>query len=425
MSSSSEFTTSYDETLLVPTPALSRVLVLAPQPYFQERGTPLAVRALVEGLHELVLAEEVVLITYPVGEKYNHSASILHLRSYLPSFLTPWVKSICAGPSCRKLVADFFFFFSIFFFLVRAGFQRKLPTVIHSVEESVFMAWIFKMLFRIPYVYDMDSHLSAQVTERWPRAKGLSWLMEFFERTAIKGAKLVIAVCPSLCATASSLGARSVSLVRDFSLLDEHGERQGDEREDLQETLHVSKEALLCLYSGNLEEYQGVELLIDAIAEVTLSHPHLAVHLVVIGGNDIKIRELTWRAKERKVPHLVSLIGPRPVALLRSYLTQADILASPRLIGQNTPMKLYSYLHAGKALLATDIESHNQVVDETTALLVPPTVPGIADGLVRLASNPSLRAHLGNNAYQLAERCFKKAAYLQSLRAAYSSLHSA
>ncbi len=72
------------------------------------------------------------------------------------------------------------------------------------------------------------------------------------------------------------------------------------------------------------------------------------------------------------------------------------MLVSPRLSGHNTPMKLYSYLAAGKAVLATRIRSHTQVLTDDNALLVEPTAAALARGLDALLRSPALRERLGS-----------------------------
>ena len=45
---------------------------------------------------------------------------------------------------------------------------RKHYHLVHAVEESVFIALVLKWLFKIPYVYDMDSSLAQQIVEKYP-----------------------------------------------------------------------------------------------------------------------------------------------------------------------------------------------------------------------------------------------------------------
>ena len=54
-------------------------------------------------------------------------------------------------------------------------------------------------------------------------------------------------------------------------------------------------------------------------------------------------------------------------------MAQADVLVSPRTKGANTPMKVYSYLDSGVAVLATRLPTHTQVMNDETALLAEPT----------------------------------------------------
>ena len=57
---------------------------------------------------------------------------------------------------------------------------------------------------------------------------------------------------------------------------------------------------------------------------------------------------------------------------------------SPRLKGLNTPMKIYSYLDSGSAVLATRLRTHTQVLDDELAYLVEPEPAALGRGLAAL-----------------------------------------
>jgi glycosyltransferase involved in cell wall biosynthesis len=107
---------------------------------------------------------------------------------------------------------------------------------------------------------------------------------------------------------------------------------------------------------------------------------------------------------------------------LGGYLAQADILVSPRTLGENTPMKIYSYLASGRSILATDIGSHTQALDASCAVLVPPDPTCLAAGLRRLAGDPQLRGRLGRAGAARAAERYSRDAYREKLRAAYALL---
>ena len=123
--------------------------------------------------------------------------------------------------------------------------------------------------------------------------------------------------------------------------------------------------------------------------------PDCSLKMVIIGGSPADVVQYRQRATSLGLDGRVWFLGSRPVAHLGSYLAQAHVLVSPRILGQNTPMKVYSYMQSGKAILATDIRSHTQALDATCAELVPAEPAALAAGLERLARDPRRRETLG------------------------------
>ena len=116
----------------------------------------------------------------------------------------------------------------------------------------------------------------------------------------------------------------------------------------------------IALYVGNLSRYRGIELLVEAAAELPADAP---VDILAVGGPAEAVTRFRALAAARSVASRVTFLGPRPLADLPALLQQADILLSPRTEGDNTPMKIYSYMNAERAILATDLRTHTQVLD--------------------------------------------------------------
>ena len=85
-------------------------------------------------------------------------------------------------------------------------------------------------------------------------------------------------------------------------------------------------------------------------------------------------------------------------------------------------MKIYSYMQAGRAILATRIRSHLQVLDDTCALLTEPTADALAAGLVRVLEDAELRATLGATALLRVEAEFSLSVFQRRVRDAYAGL---
>jgi glycosyltransferase involved in cell wall biosynthesis len=261
----------------------------------------------------------------------------------------------------------------------------------------------------------MDSSLPEQLLGKYRSLQGLDGVLRRLERFAVARSDLVLAVCEDLAARVRAYAtATPIDVIEDVSLLDDGA---AGAVEDLRADLPAT--GALVMYVGNLEHYQGVDLLLDAVAALTTSAPF---KVVAIGGNPAAVAAYRARAAELGIGATVTFVGARPLKDLGAYLRQADVLVSPRCSGHNTPMKLYSYLAAGKAVLATRIRSHTQVLDDECALLVEPTAPALADGLERLLASPATRERLGLAARRLATTRYSVTQFRQSVASAYRRL---
>ena len=365
-----------------------KVLILAPQPFFQERGTPIAVRMLVEALSEAYPQAELHLLTYHDGADVD-LGNVKHHRMWAPQWLGP----VKPGASLKKFVADGFFFLHALRLALRAR-----PSLIHAVEEAGFIAWLFRVVLGIPYVYDMDSLLSSQLIERWPAIEPLRRIFRWFESLVVRSASTVVAVCPALVEEALSLGARRVELLTDVALALDGGESTA---KNLRVEFGIADEQPVSLYVGNLEHYQGLDLALESFALVLQQVP--TARFLIVGGSATDIVRYSDRAKGLGISQEVIFVGPRPLKSLQAILRSGDLLLSPRLKGINTPMKLYSYLASGVPVLATRLLTHTQVLDEQISRLAEPTVQSFSQNWVELLLEADVRRQLADAAVQRVE----------------------
>jgi glycosyltransferase involved in cell wall biosynthesis len=381
------------------------ILLLAPQPFYRERGTPIAVRLLAETL--CALGHAVDLLVYHEGEEISFPGLRL-LRAPAP----PLVRDVPIGFSARKLACDVTLTAS-FLRLARPGRYD----VVHAVEEAIFPAVWLRRRHRAAVVCDMDSDMVDQLVGT-SKLRGLFRRpLEAIVRRTLGACDLVLAVCPSLAHKVRGIcPAVPVHLLEDIPLT----EAPHAPVEDLRARFDIR--GPLALYVGNLEPYQGIDLLLEALAALDAETP---VTLVVIGGIPADVARYTQKAAALGLIRRVHFTGPRPLRELGGYLAQADILVSPRTLGENTPMKIYSYLASGRSMLATDIGSHTQALDASCALLVPPDSGCVAAGLRRLAGDQQLRMSLGKAGAERAAERYSRAAYRAKLGAAYELLEKA
>lgn len=379
-----------------------RVLLLAPHPFFSQRGTPIAEKMLLEVLASH--GHQVDVLTYAEGDDPRLPGIRIHRLPRLPG-----VRNIRPGFSFKKLLCD-----AVMFWQVLALVRGRRYDLVHAVEESAFMALAARRLFGTPYVYDMDSGLARQMTDKFPLLAPVRGLLEGCEALAVRGSAGTLAVCKSLEDQARACHPEGlVARIEDVSLL-----ADGEAVDDLPAE-HLDGRPVV-MYVGNLQRYQGIDLLLESFAQALPEVPE--ARLVVIGGAAERIDVYRRRSGELGIGEAVLFAGPRPVERLAAYLKRATILVSPRIHGDNTPMKVYSYLDSGRAVLATRLPTHTQVLTDDVACLVEPEPAAMARGLVGLLRNDVLRERLAVNAKELAQRELTPQAFARKLLCFYDQV---
>lgn len=375
-----------------------RVLLLAPHPYYQERGTPIAVDLLVQALIEL--GHYVDVLTYHEGQDRDHGPAARIYRIPPP----PWCRNIRPGFSLKKVVSDFYLWR-----MAHRMVREKKYDVIHAVEESAFIARYLKKKTGTPYIFDMDSSMPVQIADALPVLKFMLPVMRHFENKAICDACAITAVCDALADIARNAGAKSIFLLRDVPLLAENksGRGFGDS---------LKLDGPILLYIGNLEAYQGIDLLLMSFARLPTTTP---ASLVIVGGIAKHIDAHRLLAQKLGIDARTHFLGPRPIGDMNALMKDADILVSPRTKGQNTPMKVYSYMASGKAILATDLPTHTQALDASCAMLAAPEPEAFSRAMQTLLNDPSRRSTLGLAAKEKVEEQYSLAVFNKTVAGLY------
>ena len=168
----------------------------------------------------------------------------------------------------------------------------------------------------------------------------------------------------------------------------------------------LGSENLLLLGVGRLAQKKGFEFLIQAMPHIIQKIP--TTQLVIIGFGPQK-GQLEKRIQELNLGSYVSLLGGKTGKELRSWFATADIFIGPSIVTQDgdTEGQGVVFLEAmasGTPVIASDVGGIKDVVqDGFSGLLIPEKNPEvIAEKILELAKNNSLREQLVQNALELA-----------------------
>jgi glycosyltransferase involved in cell wall biosynthesis len=384
------------------------ILMIAPEPFFEPRGTPFSEYHRIKAL--LALGHTVDLVTYPFGRDVE-LPGLRVIRCLRP----PFIRHIGIGPSWTKVPLDL----TLAATSVRMAMTRKYDAV-HSHEEGGAIGLVLAKLLRVPHLYDMHSSLPQQISnfghgnKRW-----LARVFSVLERHMVRRSKVVIVICPQL-----------EDVVRDVDrtvrpVLIENAPGSGDLPVEgsgaaVRAALGIAEDAPVVLYTGTFEHYQGLDLLFAAMAIALESVPH--AKLVLAGGQPAQIASARAEAERAGLGSSVIFAGQRPAEEIPSYLDAATALVSPRSTGTNTPLKIYQYLRSGRPIVATRLLTHTQVLDDATSILTDATPKGYAAGIVAAITDRDRAARVARQAQELAETKYSYEAYLDRTRVAVDRL---
>ena len=169
----------------------------------------------------------------------------------------------------------------------------------------------------------------------------------------------------------------------------------------------LQKYTVVC--TGHLYEGRGMDLFLN------LAKAFPGLQFVWVGGAQADVAY--WRSKaDQKELSNVLFTGFVAPALIPTYQAAADLLLMPyeqtfsgsagtEISDVSSPMKLFEYMASGKPIICSDLPIFREVIDETTAVLVPPMDIQAWMTAVRLVSNsPGEYQALGQRAREQAAK---------------------
>jgi glycosyltransferase involved in cell wall biosynthesis len=388
-----------------------RILMIAPEPFFEPRGTPFSefhrIRALT------ALGHEVDLVTYPFGQ----DVALPNLRVFR-CLRPPFVHRVRIGPSLEKIPLDI----ALTFAACRRALSGRYD-VVHSHEEAGLIGIVLAAVLRVPHLYDMHSSLPQQLTNfAFSGSALLRRIFLFFERQMITRSRVVIVICPTLEDTVRAIDPASQPVLIENAPGSAEDPATPEDAVAVRRTLGLADSQPMVLYTGTFEAYQGLDMLFEAMAEVRAARPD--ARLVLAGGKPDQVARAREQAKRAGIADVTIFAGERPAGDIPAYLLASDLLVSPRSRGTNTPLKIYQYLRSGKAIVATRLLTHTQVLSDETAILTGPSAREFAEGILTGLADPRYARSIGHAAQHLAETKYTYAAYLEKTRQACSALES-
>ncbi len=381
-----------------------RILMLAPQPWFQPRGTPFSVLHRIKALS--LLGHKIDLVTYHIGQDVPIENLTIHRARKIP-----FINKIKIGPSAPKIFLD-----AALYFKAVSLLKKNKYDYLHTHEEAAFFGVGLAKKYGLPHLYDMHSSLPQQLANfKFSNSKILRGAFERLERNTIRSASAVITICPELQEYVQKNFPKKISIlienVADNSIVFPPTESK---TEQLKQRYNLNGEKIV-LYYGTFEPYQGIDMLIESAAHI-VKKKRDDIRFLMVGGDEQQVSGYKSKAEKMGVGGKFTFTGFVQPELIPSFVSLSDILISPRLKGTNSPLKIYSYLRSGKPIVATRHITHTQILNDSVSVLAEPNPDDFARSLLAILDDEAQQKRIAKAAQQLAEQHYSYEEYLQKTR---------
>ncbi|MCF6255905.1 MAG: glycosyltransferase WbuB [Gammaproteobacteria bacterium] len=310
--------------------------------------------------------------------------------------------------------------FSVSSFLVLLRQALWKPNVILSVEPPLFCAptnlivsklcgarsWLHVQDFEVDAAFDLGVLSSPRL--RCIVSKVERWLMIKFDRVSTISDQMLVRL--------GSKGVLPGKQVLFPNWADIDHIRPLDSLSIYRGQLGISASNIVFLYSGNMGEKQGLEIVVEAARELA-DCKNIVFVMCGQGAAYSRLRDL---ASGLENIHWLPL---QPLDKLNDLLNMADVHLLPQRADAADlvmPSKLTGMLASGRPVLATAFEGTQIAkVLEPSGVIVPPEDAGLfANAMVSLAENTEQRQRLGENARNYAVEFLGRDAVLTQFEAA-------
>lgn len=385
-----------------------RILVVAPEPFYENRGTPIALRHVVEALS--AQKYEVDLITYPIGEQI----ALTGLRIFRPA--NPFrIRHVPIGFSPTKLLMDAFLLP-----IIAERLKENSYCCIHAMEESAFAALILGRRYAVPVIYDMQSSLPEQMKKhRIFRGDIVQRFLLSCERWLIQNADFIA------CSAGLEEYVRTIdpsARLQAWHFPSQQIDISADQANEFRAELEISDKTHVVLYTGTFESYQGLDVLLEA-ASMVLSHIQNVV-FIFVGAKDNENPHFVLGYEKLLKTGVIRIFARKPRYDIARFLAIADVVVSSRVSCKNLPLKIFDYMMSGKPIVATDSLPHRRVLTEDRAVLVKPSANEMGETITGLLQDRERAERLGSAARAYAQKNFNWDNFMSDILRLYESVSS-
>ena len=367
------------------TDAPLRILMIAPTPYFADRGCHVRIyeeaRALIEQ------GCEVRIVTYHIGRDLPGIPT-----ERIPN--VPWYRRLTAGPSWQKPFLDL-----LLFFKALSSSRTFRPQILHAhLHEGAFIGMLLKPLLGIPLVMDSQGSLTVECRDHGFFRTGslLEWLFSALEHIVNRNADAII--------TSSTSGADLLTQVwqvpndKVWPVIDgvDMDRFRPFPRKEARRRLGIPESVPLVVFLGILNAYQGIDLLLTTMTILKARKSRL--HFLIMGYPEEGYRQ---KAHDLNLDEMVTFTGRIDYTEAAAMLCAGDLAISPKLSLTEANGKLFNYMACGLPTLVFETPVNREILGDSGDYAAYGDAADLATKMMELMAD---REHLARRSCEVREK---------------------
>jgi len=366
------------------------ICMLAACPFPANHGTPGSIREMAEAISER--GHDVQMVTYHMGENIAVDGPTINR---IPALTRE--SSVVVGPTIRRPLYDLQMVFKTLKVI-----REKNCNVIHAHGyEAALVAWVCRALTGIPVVYSAHNTMADELpTYRFIRPK---WLARLFGRFLDSIVPRLSDVCIPHSENSrkflyeKGLAARTEPVVHhgiDVAAI------AGGDAASIRRQYGI-KEDPVVLYAGVLDQFQRLDLLLEAMVVVLKKKPTARLLVVLTIPNEKQEAELRAKAHELGISDRLIVTEPQLLDAIPDYLQACDVAVVPRPGAPGFPIKVMNYMSANKPTVLFSSSASSGFVHRQNAMLVDSdTGEAFGEAILEVLDDDELRHRIADNGHQ-------------------------
>jgi glycosyltransferase involved in cell wall biosynthesis len=357
-----------------------KILVIAPTPFFADRGTH--IRILEESLALEKLGHKITIATYHIGRDIESEVKtdidVRRIRRLLF-----WYKKLEAGPDWQKIMLDIM--------LIRKAFylaRTQRPDIIHGhLHEGVLIGWIVKKILfwrKMKLVADFHGSLTKEMASHsylkgGPLRKIFFWIEKWIDNL---GDRALTSSEENTKEVAKLRSDHRVVTVLDGVNLDCYASLPS--KDELKREFELPLDKVIVTYGGALIFNKGIEYLMSAIPMVLAKNKDV---FFVIGGFPVEgVEEFV---KNNDLSQNVRIVSPLNYFDLPEILKASDVGVDPKnSMTLQASGKILQYMAAGLPVVCFDRANNRTYLGEGGQYSREISASGLAEEILALANEP-------------------------------------